>query len=92
LDDGWETASQDLKKLRLVPPSIEAKVQIIQGKVYGAAMYGIEAAEATPTTIAKLTAAVVAVFRSRNNSHNVDRFFTTLTHDRMISTLSPKSW
>ena len=57
------------------------KIRTIHTKVYAAALYCIEVAQVTPDKIGKVVAAVVYAFRSRNNSHNVDKFFTTLTHD-----------
>ena len=57
------------------------KIRTIHTKVYAAALYGIEAAQVAPDKIGKLTAAVVDAFRSRNNSHNVDKFFTAITND-----------
>ena len=41
----------------------------------------MEAAHYTPGQVAKLTSAVIDVFKSRNNDYNVDQFFTTLTGD-----------
>ena len=43
-------------------------------------MHGVEAARVTPAKMAKMSAAVIDVFRSRNNSHNADLFFATLTN------------
>ena len=45
-------------------------------------MYGIEAAEVSIIKVAKLTAEVVDAFRSRNNDHNVDKFFSTISDDK----------
>ena len=72
----------DLKRLRYIPATMEAKTRIIHAKFFAAAFYGIEAAEATPAKIAKLTAAIIDAYRSKNNDHNTDRFFTTLTTDK----------
>ena len=36
----------------------------------------------TPAKIATLAASIIDVFRSRNDNHNADRFFTTLTLDK----------
>ena len=60
---------------------MEAKVKIIHTKIYVAAMYGVEAAEVAPAKVARLTAAVIDAFRSKNETHNADRFFTTLTYN-----------
>ena len=70
-----------LKRLRFCPATTEAKVGIINAKTYAAAMYGIEAARVPPAKVAKLTAAVIDVFKARNNNHNVDRFFASLSEE-----------
>ena len=81
MDARFEKAITQLKKLRYVPAAVEAKVGIILAKTYVAAFYGIEAAKVQPAKIARITAAVVDVFRSRNANRNIDRFFSTLTDD-----------
>ena len=45
-------------------------------------MYGVEAAGASPAKVAKLTAAVIDVFKSRNNNHNANQFFSTITRSK----------
>ena len=46
-------------------------------------MYGVEAASATPQKIGNLTAAVIDdVFKSRNNNHNANQFFSTITRSK----------
>ena len=62
----WEKALNQLKRLRYVPATAEAKVGIIIAKTYVAAFYGIEAARVQPARIAKMTAAVIDVFKSKN--------------------------
>ena len=47
--------------------------------MYAAALYGVEAAQATPQTIAKLSAAVIDAFKARNDDHNANNFFTTMS-------------
>ena len=42
-------------------------------------MYGIEAAGVTPKKIGSLAAAVIDVFKNRNNNHNANQFFSTMT-------------
>ena len=71
-DERWQKACSQLKKLRFVPATTEAKVRAIHAKVYVSAMYGIEAAAVTPAKIATLAASVIDVFRSKNNIHNAD--------------------
>ena len=79
LDKRWEKAKQQLKKLRFCPAKTEAKVRAIICKIYASAMYGVEVAVASPAKVASLTAVVIDVFKSRNNVHNANQFFTTIT-------------
>ena len=72
LDSRWDRAIAQCRRLRNCPASTKAKVNILLAKTYASAMYGIEVARVTPSQIAKFTVAVVDVFRSRNNNHNVD--------------------
>ena len=81
LDKRLTKAMQQLKKLRHVKASVEMKTRAINTKVYAAGLYGVEAAGIPIAKIAKLTAAVIDVFRSKNNSHNTNMFFSTLTED-----------
>lgn len=60
---------------------MEAKVAIILAKTYAATLYGVEAARVQPQKIAQLAAAVIDVFKPRNNHHNADSFFATLSAD-----------
>ena len=82
LDKRWERAKQQLKRLRHCPATTEAKARIILAKIYAGAMYGIEAAGVTPKKIASLAAAVIDVFKSRNNNHNANQFFSTITKSK----------
>ena len=52
---------QQLRKLRFCPAKAEAKAKVILSKIYAGAMYGVEAARASPTKVANLTAAVIDV-------------------------------
>ena len=83
MDKRWDKAKQQLKKLRYCPANVEAKIRAIISKVYAGAMYGVEAAGATPTKVASLTAAVIDVFKSRNNNHNANQFFSTITGSKV---------
>ena len=65
---------QQLRKLRFCSAAVEAKA--ILAKVYAAAFYFIEAAEVPVAKIAIIIAAIIGVFRSRNDSRNVDCFFS----------------
>ena len=81
-------AKQQLRKLRFCPAKAEAKTRAIISKVYAGAMYGVEAAGASPVKVASLTAAVIDVFKSRNNNHNANQFFSTITGSK--NDLDPK--
>ena len=70
LDKRLENNKQQLRKLRFCPAKAEAKAKVILSKVYAGAMYGVEAAGASPMKVANLTAAVIDVFKNRNNNHN----------------------
>ena len=65
LDKRWDKAKQQLKCLRHCPASTEAKAKIILARIYDGAMYGIEAAIASPKKIGNLTAAVIDVSKSK---------------------------
>jgi len=79
LDDRINKAITQLQRLRFCPASTETKIKAIATKIYAGALYGIEATQLGPAKIAKLSAAVIDTFKSRNNSHNANRFYATLT-------------
>ena len=70
---------QQLRKLRFCQAKAEANTRAIISKVYAGAIYEVEAAGASPVKVASLTAAVIDVFKSRNNNHNANQFFSTIT-------------
>ena len=78
MDKRWDKAKQQLAKLRFCPAKAEATVRVIHSKIYAGALYGVEAASATPAKVASLTVAVGDVFKSRNNNHNANQFFSTI--------------
>lgn len=61
LDNRWEKAKQQLRKLRFCPAKAEAKAKTIISKIYAGAMHGVEAAGASPVKVAGRTAAVIDV-------------------------------
>ena len=71
-----------LRKLRFCPAGTQAKIRAINGKVYAGALYGVEAARIVPAKLARLGAAIIDAFRVRNDNHNADRFYTTITKAR----------
>ena len=76
-----ENKTKQLRKLKYTPATIKAKAKAIVAKVYAVAFYGIEAAKVATSKVNQLTAAVIDVFRSRNDSHNTDWFFTAFFED-----------
>ena len=79
LEDRIDKALIQLKKLRYCPAGTQAKIRVINGKIYAGAFYGVEAAKIAPAQMARLSAAIIDAFRVRNDNHNADRFFTTIT-------------
>ena len=79
LNDRIDKAISQLQRLRFCSASTDSKIRVIATKVYAGALYGVEATQLAPAKIARLSAAVIDTFRSRNNSHNANRFYTTLT-------------
>ena len=45
-------------------------------------MHGVEADSVSPTKIGSLAAAVIDVFRSRNNNYDANQFFATITRSK----------
>ena len=72
----WDKALQQLKRLKHCPATVGAKANAIAAKIYAAAFYGIEAADIPIAKVKHITAAVIDVFRFRNDIHNADWFFT----------------
>ena len=91
LDKRWGKAIQQLRKLRYCPATAEAKAKVILAKVYAAAMYGVEAAQASPLKMANLAATVIDAFKSKNNNHNANIFSPRSPRPRTISTLQLRS-
>ena len=60
---------QQLRRLKFRLATAEAKAKAIFVKVLAVVLYGIEAAGITIAKVAQLTAAVIEVFRSRNDTH-----------------------
>jgi len=73
----WEKALIQLRKLKYVPAVSMAKVRAITAKIYAAAFYGIEASGIPDRDIAQMSAAVIDVFRSKNDMHNADWFYAS---------------
>ena len=67
-------------KLRYTAAACEDKIKAILNKVYAGMMYGIEGSDITEAMTAKIAAAVIDVFRSRNDVHDADWFFTAISN------------
>ena len=66
---------QQLRKPKFCLATVEAKAKTVVVEVYVVAFYGVEAVEITTAKVVQLIAAVIDVFRSRNDARNVDWFF-----------------
>ena len=82
LHSRWDKAVQQLRRLKYTPATIEAKAKTILSKTYAVAFYGIEAAEIATDKVNHLAAVVIDVFRSRNDMHNNDWFFSSFFGDK----------
>lgn len=81
LEARWEKGTNQLKRLRYCPAATEAKVAIILAKTDAATLYGVGAAKVQPQKVARLAAAVIDVFKPKNNHRNADSLFATLSTD-----------
>ena len=83
-----EVGLLQLTKLRYASADSEDKVKAILTKVYAGIWYGIEGSDITETMMARISAAVIDVFRSKNDMHDADWFYT-MTSNGTISELDP---
>ena len=82
MNDRVDKAIMQLKRLKYCQAGVQAKVKAILGKIYAGGLYGVEAAQLAPARVARLSAAVIDAFRSRNNDHNADRFYATVAQGK----------
>ena len=75
-----EVGLNQLAKLRYTAAETEDKVKAISNKVYAGMLYGIEGSDITEAMTAKISAAVIDVFRNRNDIHDADWFFTAISN------------
>ena len=71
-------------------PALKQRPRLFLPKVYAGAMYGVEAASASPNKIGSLAVVVIDVFKSRNNNHNANQFFTTIPRSKNDQDLAAK--
>ena len=67
-------------KLRYVVAASDDKVKAILTKVFAGIMYGIEGSDITEAMAARISAAVIDVFRHKNDFHDADWFYTMISN------------
>ena len=75
-----EAGLLQLTKLKHVNADSSDKIKAITTKVYAGIMYGIEGADITEVMTARISAAVIDVFRCKNDFHDADWFYTMLSN------------
>ena len=83
-----EAGLMQLTKLRHVNAASGDKVKAILTKVYAGIMYGIEGSDITEVMTARISAAVIDVFRHKNDIHDADWFYTMISNGA-INELDP---
>ncbi len=74
----WEKALAQLKKLKFLHADQPSKIKAVLVKVFAGLFYGVEGNDLTSRQVASVSAAVLDVFRSRNDVHDADWFYVTL--------------
>ncbi len=74
----WQKALAQLKRLKFLHPDQPSKIKAVMVKVFAGLFYGVEGNDLTSRQVAMLAAAVLDVFRSRNDIHDADWFYVTL--------------
>ena len=67
-----------MRKVRFVVASPEAKAKTLRTKVFPAMLYGVEVNDLTERQLRAVAAAVIDVFKGKNNHHDADLFFASL--------------
>lgn len=70
-----ERALEQLKLLRFVAASPEAKAKTVRTKIFLALFYGIEVNDITERRLGRIVAAVVDVFAASNENHDTEWLF-----------------
>ena len=76
-----EAGLLQLTRLRYAAVENKDKIKAVLTKVYAGLLYGIEGSDITEVMTARISAAVIDVFRSRNDIHDADWFYTTFSND-----------
>ena len=83
-----------IKRLRFTAAEETDKIKAICANNFPGAMYGVEGTDVIEGMVAKMSAAILDNFRSKNDFHDADWFFTMLTNgtkrevDPMVQILS----
>ena len=75
-----EVGLNQLTRLKYVAAEDDDKAKVILNKVYAGMLYGIEGSDITENMTAKISAAVIDVYRSRNDIHDADWFYTAASN------------
>ena len=80
IDARCEAGMRQLTKLTYVPAASGDKAKAIITKVFAGILYGIEGSDITEAMTAKISAAVIDVFRSKNDNHDADWFYMMVSN------------
>ena len=69
-----ETGLNQLARLKYVPAEDDDKANVILTRIYAGMSHGVEGTDITESTTAKISAAVIDVYGSRNDIHDADWF------------------
>ena len=83
-----EAGLLQLTRLRYAAAENKDKIKAILTKVYAGILYGVEGSDITEVMTARISAAVIDVFRRKNDNHDADWFYTTFS-DASSSELDP---
>ena len=75
-----EAGLNQLARLKYVPAEDDDKAKAILNQVYAGMLYGVEGSDITESMTAKISAAVMDVYRSRNDIHDADWFYTAASN------------
>ena len=81
LEDRVAKGLGQLKRLRYVRADDEAKAIAVRQQVFAGAVYCVEATDPKQRSIAVMATAVIDVFRSRSDYHNVDCLLASIFQD-----------
>ena len=88
IEDRCEAGLLQLSRLRYAAAESNDKVKAILTKVYAGILYGVEGSDITEVMTATISVAVIDVFRSKNDVHDADWFYSTFSNG-LSSELDP---